>query len=99
LSGAPAVRPGEVLIGTGPAPMARPLRRELVSVTNRGRFDAYLTSHFPVAGASRALEFAWPNAASSLTRDQLEGARPLLPSGASVLIAPGESVAVELAWG
>jgi urease beta subunit len=80
-----------VLVATGPVPCADPARREIVSVTNHGRFDAYLTSHFPVARASAALEFARP-------RDQLEGARALLPAGASVVIAPGASVAVELSW-
>jgi urease beta subunit len=78
-------------VAAGPVPRAEPARREFVSVTNHGRFDAYLTSHFAVAGASRALEFAWP-------RDQLEGARAMLPAGASVVIAPGSSVEVELAW-
>lgn len=67
-------------------------------VTNHGRFDAYLTSHFRVAGASRALEFARSGPESTLTRDALTGARPLLPAGASVLIPPGESVTVELVW-
>jgi urease beta subunit len=92
------VRPGEVLPGTGPVPAAEPARRELVVVTNHGRFDAYLTSHLRVAGASRALEFGRPSARSPATPDQLEGARPMLPAGASVLIPPGETVAVELAW-
>lgn len=96
--GARAVRPGEVLPGTGPVPAAAPTRLQIVSVTNHGRFDAYLTSHFRVARASRALQFARPSAESPLTPEELEGARPLLPAGASVLIAPGESVAVELAW-
>jgi urease beta subunit len=98
LSGARTVRPGEVLAAAGPVPCAQPARLESVTVTNHGRFDAYLTSHFPVALSSRALEFAWPSASSALNRDQLVGARTMLPSGASVVIAPGESVAVELAW-
>lgn len=98
MSGARRITPGEVLAATGPVPCAQPARREIVSVTNHGRFDAYLTSHFPVARASRALEFAWPSAPSPLNRDQLEGARAMLPAGASVAIAPGASVDVELAW-
>jgi urease beta subunit len=51
--------------------------------------NAYLTSHFPIARASRSLEFA---------RDGLDRARPLLPAGGSVEIAPGATVEVELTW-
>jgi urease beta subunit len=93
-----SVTPGEIVVGAGPVPTPLPARRELVSVTNRGRFDAYLTSHFPVAAASSALEFARPTGAAPVARDQLDGARPLLPAGASVLIGPGETVSLELAW-
>lgn len=71
-----------------PAPEER--RSAVVSVTNRGRFPAYLTSHFPIARASVALE---------LDREGLAGARPRLPAGASVEIPPGESIDVTVTWG
>lgn len=83
------VRPGEIIPGPGPVPTPRPGRHRTVLITNRGRFDAYLTSHFPVRQASEALEFA---------RDGLGCARPRLPAGASVCIPAGETVAVELTW-
>lgn len=75
--------------GDGPVPAAVAHRRERIAVRNTGRFPAYLSSHFPLAWASRALE---------LPRDRLEGARLGLPAGASVCIAPGETVEVEAIW-
>jgi urease beta subunit len=83
------VRPGEVLIAGAPAPAGEHPRTATVAITNTGRFDAYLTSHFPIARASAALRF---------DRDGLDGARPLLPAGASVLIGAGETVDVEVTW-
>jgi urease beta subunit len=83
------VVPGEVIVAPGPAPVAAVTRRQTVMVANRGRFDAYLTSHFPVVRASPTLEFP---------RTGLDGARPRLPAGASVRIPRGETVAVELIW-
>ena len=70
---------------TAPAPT----RTATITITNRGRFDAYLTSHFPIARASAALEFC---------RDGLGGARLHVPAGASVRIPVGEPVSVELMW-
>jgi urease beta subunit len=83
------VRPGEILLADAPAPAPDHTRTATVAVTNAGRFDAYLTSHFPVVRASAALRF---------DRDGLDGARPLLPSGASVLIPAGATVDVEVTW-
>jgi urease subunit beta len=83
------VRPGEILPADGPVPTAPAGRTETVRVTNRGRFAAYLTSHFPVARASGALAF---------DRDDLDGARPALPAGASVRIPAGETIELELTW-
>jgi urease beta subunit len=82
------VRPGELIPGDGPVPAASG-RTGSVSVTNKGRFDAFLTSHFPVARASAALEFP---------REGLEGARPDLPAGGSVQIPVGETVELRLIW-
>ena len=65
-------RPGETIAGSGPAPAAEPGRTGTITIINRGRFDAYLTSHFPLARASAALEFA---------REGLEGARLHCPPG------------------
>lgn len=76
-------------MGPGPAPAAEPARTATVTITNRGRFDAYLTSHFPIARASAALQFP---------REGLEGARLHVPAGASVRIPVGEPVSVELMW-
>ncbi len=76
-------------MGSGPAPAAQPTRTGTITITNRGRFDAYLTSHFPIARASAALEFP---------RAGLEGARLHLPAGASVRIPVGEPVSVEVMW-
>ena len=50
------VRPGEIIPADAPAPAAVTARTATVAVTNAGRFDAYLTSHFPLARASAALE-------------------------------------------
>lgn len=72
-----------------PAPRGHHPRTTTVAIHNRGRLDAYLTSHFPVAQASAALEF---------DRRGLEGARPLLPAGGSVRLPPGEVVEVQLTW-
>lgn len=82
-------RPGEIIPGPVPVPTARPGRHRTVLVTNRGRVDAYLTSHFAVREASEALGF---------DRDGLGWTRPRLPAGASVSIPAGETVAVELTW-
>lgn len=83
------MRPGELLPGEGPAPAVPAGRRRTVRVRNRGRFPAYLTSHFPLVWASRYLEFP---------REGLDGARPLLPAGASVRIDPGAEVELEVVW-
>ncbi len=82
------MRPGELIPGDGPVPAASG-RTGSVSVTNRGRFDAFLTSHFPLERASAALEFP---------REGLEGARPDLPAGGSVQIPVGETVELGLIW-
>ena len=76
-------------MGSGPAPAADPARTRTITIVNRGRFDAYLTSHFPIARASAALEFP---------REGLEGARLRVPAGASLRIPVGEPVSVELMW-
>jgi urease subunit beta len=83
------VRPGEIIPADEPAPAGRHPHTATVAVTNSGRFDAYLTSHFAIAGASAALRFD-PRG--------LDGARPLLPAGASVVIPAGETVDVEVTW-
>ncbi len=82
-------RPGETIVGSGSAPAAEPERIRTITIINRGRFDAYLTSHFPIARASAALEFP---------REGLDGARLHVPAGASVRIPVGEPVSVELIW-
>jgi urease beta subunit len=82
------VRPGELIPGDGPTPAAEGRSRR-IEVTNSGRFDAYLTSHFPLARASAALEF---------DRDGLEGARLKLPAGASLQIPPGATRQLEVTW-
>jgi urease subunit beta len=81
--------PGEILPGDGPAPCAEASRRGTLVVRNTGRFPAYLSSHFPLAWASAALE---------LPRDGLEGARLDLPAGASVRIPPGGELQVAVRW-
>lgn len=83
------MRPGEILPGEGPTPVAPVSRRAKVTVRNRGRFPAYLSSHFPLSWASAALEFP---------REGLEGARLDLPAGASVRIPPGADVEVDVVW-
>ena len=83
------MRPGEVIPAEGPLPIAEHTRTATIAVHNRGRFPAYLTSHFPLIAASGALEF---------DRSGLEGARPRLPAGSSVRIGPGETVEVEVTW-
>ena len=82
------MRPGEVIPGEGPVPEATGRRRRL-EVTNAGRFDAYLTSHFPLARASAALRF---------DRAGLEGARLALPAGAGVRLPAGATTEVEITW-
>jgi len=82
------VRPGELIPGDGPVPQAEG-RRARLAVTNTGRFDAYLTSHFPLVRASAALRFE---------RDGLEGARLALPAGASVAIPAGTTQELEITW-
>jgi urease beta subunit len=83
------VIPGELLPGDGPAPSVEPSRRATLVVRNTGRFPAYLSSHFPLAWASAALEFP---------REGLGGARLDLPAGASVRIAPGDELEVAVRW-
>ena len=83
------MRPGEVIPADGPPLVAEHSRTATVPVCNRGRFPAFLTSHFPLVTASRALEF---------DRSGLEGARPRLPAGSSVRIGPGETVELEVTW-
>jgi urease beta subunit len=83
------VTPGEVVVADSPAPAPDEDRSGSVTVTNRGRFPAYLTSHFPIERASPTLEF---------DREGLAGARPRLPSGASTEIPPGESIDVAVTW-
>jgi urease subunit beta len=83
------VIPGEILPGEGPPPRAAAARRASLRVRNAGRFPAYLSSHFPLAGASAALEFP---------REGLEGARLDLPAGASIRIAPGDELDVDVLW-
>jgi len=82
------VRPGELILGDGPVPQAEG-RRARISVTNSGRFDAYLTSHFPLVRASAALR---------VDRVGLEGARLALPAGASVAIPAGTTKELEITW-
>ena len=83
------MRPGEILPGEGPTPVAPASRRATLTIRNAGRFPAYLSSHFPLPWASAALEFP---------REGLEGARLDLPAGASVRIPPGDEVEVEVLW-
>jgi urease subunit gamma/beta len=83
------VRPGELIPGDGPTPRAEG-RRGRIAVTNSGRFDAYLTSHFPLARASAALGFE---------RAEVEGARLDLPAGASVRLPAGETTELDVTWG
>jgi urease subunit gamma/beta len=83
------MRPGEILAGDGPVPSASATRRAKLIVRNTGRFPAYLSSHFPLAWASAALEFP---------REGIEGARLDLPAGASVRIAPGKELEVDVLW-
>jgi urease beta subunit len=84
------MRPGELLPGDGPVPVPAARRRARIRVVNRGRFPAYVGSHFPIAGASAMLEFP---------RDGLEGARLDLPAGATARIDPGTAVELEVVWG
>lgn len=83
------MRPGEILPGQGPVPAAAPRRRATVRVRNRGRFPAYLGSHFPLVHASGALDFP---------REGLAGARLDLPAGATVRIEPGAEAELEVVW-
>ena len=77
------------MLADAPAPAPPPSRTALVAVRNEGRFPAYLTSHFRLERASAALRF---------DRERAAGARPALPAGASVRIAPGETVEVTVTW-
>lgn len=83
------MKPGEILPGAGPVPLAPARRRARLTVRNTGRFPAYLSSHFPLVWASAALEFP---------REGLDGARLDLPAGASVRIPAGTEVAVDVVW-
>ncbi len=83
------IRPGEVSPANAPVPVVAVSRRETVRILNRGRFPVYLGSHFPIVQASSALEF---------DRSGLEGARLNLPSGATVRIAPGDELTLEVIW-
>jgi urease beta subunit len=83
------VKPGEIIVADAPAPCRPHPRTATIAIRNRGRLDAYLTSHFPVASASAVLDF---------DRRGLEGARPLLPAGGSVRLPAGELVEVRLTW-
>jgi urease beta subunit len=83
------VRPGEIIVADAPAPRRAHPRTATITIRNRGRLDAYLTSHYPVARASALLEF---------DRRGLEGARPLLPAGGSVRLPAGEAAEVQVTW-
>jgi urease beta subunit len=83
------MRPGEVIPGQGPVPAATAQRRATIRIANRGRFPAFLGSHFPLALASAKLE---------LPREDLVGARLALPAGATLRIGPGEAVEVDVLW-
>ncbi len=83
------MKPGEVIPGDGPLPSAPAARRATARVRNRGRFPAYVGSHFPLARVSSALE---------LDRDALAGARADLPAGATVRIAPGAEIELPVVW-
>jgi urease beta subunit len=78
-----------VIPGEGPVPAAAAERYATVRIANRGRFPAFLGSHFPLAEASRDLE---------LPRRQLRGARLALPAGATLRIEPGEEVEADVLW-
>jgi urease beta subunit len=83
------MRPGEVIPGEGAVPAAAAVRRGTVRVRNRGRFAAYVGSHYPLALLSRALE---------LDREHAAGARADLPAGASVRIDPGAEIELPVLW-
>jgi urease beta subunit len=83
------MRPGELIPGDGPVPATPAPRRGRLLIRNAGRFPASISSHFPVALASAALEFP---------REGLEGARLDLPAGASVRIEPGAELEVDVRW-
>jgi urease beta subunit len=83
------VRPGEVIVGDGPVPAARPARTATIRIVNRGRYPASISSHVPLEWLSPTLEFP---------REGLAGARLLLPAGASTRIEPGAAVDVEVMW-
>lgn len=83
------MRPGEVLLGEGPVPVAPTSRIATVRIGNRGRFPASLSSHFPLEWASRELVFV---------PDEVAGGRLNLPAGASVRIEPGAEIDVEVMW-
>ena len=79
-----------MIAGDGPVPAAQPEpRRRRVRIATRGRFAAFLSSHFPLARASATLEFP---------RDGLAGARLHLPAGASVADPGAARVEVEVIW-
>jgi urease subunit beta len=83
------MRPGEVIPGDGPVPAAKPSRTATITVVNRGRFPASLSSHVPLEWVSPTLEFP---------RDEVSGGRLRLPAGASTRIEPGAAVEVEVMW-
>lgn len=83
------MRPGELIPGDGPVPTVSARRRSTIRIVNRGRFPAFLGSHFPLALASGELD---------LPRDELKGARLALPAGATLRIGPGEEVDAEVLW-
>jgi urease subunit beta len=83
------MRPGEIIPGEGPVPAAVVRRRATVQIRNTGRFPAYVGSHFPLALASAALEFA---------REGLDGARLDLPAGATARIDAGGQVELPIVW-
>ena len=83
------MRPGEIVAGSGPVPVASPSRRERLPVRNTGRFAAYLGSHFDLARASTALQF---------DRGAATGARIDQPSGATIRIAAEETIELDVIW-
>ena len=83
------MRPGEVIPGDGPVPVAVPRRTGTIRIVNRGRFPASLSSHVPLEWVSPTLEFP---------REGLSGARLCLPAGASTRIEPGAEVEAEVMW-
>jgi urease beta subunit len=60
-----------------------------ITIVNRGRFPAYLSSHLPLEWASRELDFS---------REGLAGARLRLPAGATLRLELGAETEVEVMW-